>query len=260
MAKRITPAKGQRLTVEDFKLNERQRAFHDAYTSPESETHLNALQSALAAGYGDVVAKSDSAKWLPPTGCTPEACRNLKPLAQAIFWTLHNRAEDRRKVEERVAERSINERVISRKLIEDRLFEIVERCMGRELLDEKGRDLAAQMGDALVAEIADDKTGKLKLSPGDASVAIATKFKEYCRTFRLFRPTQAKEALRLLGVDIGMFITRLQKVPETAVDTLTPAQLQAERDRLEREWKAINETIAKKKSSSNGKSHKGALN
>jgi hypothetical protein len=244
MGRRRETIKGKVLAIDDFRLTERQRAFHDAYV--EGRTMGNAHASALAVGYAETSAKNMSHRWVPGSGNTVESIGTAMPIAQAIFWTLRSRAEIRREIEARTTERTIEQRVVSRQYIEKNLMEIVERCMGHELHDEKGCDLAARLADGIVDEI--------NLPPAkrkDVSALIAKRFKEYASSHRVFRPTQAKEAMRLLGIDIGMFITRWEKVPETPVDNLTPAQLVAERERLSREWENLQTEMGRRKTPAN---------
>lgn len=221
--------------VDEFALSDQQRTFHDAFT--DGPTRGNAYQSAVSAGYTEQTAHKVSSTWTPKMGETPETVRTKRPIVQAIYWTLHRRSIETREAEARSAEARIQKKVVTKEYVTDSLIEIAERCMGHDVLDARGRDLAARLGDELKAE--------LGLTAEQAN-KIGVKFRLYAKQHSIFRPAEARLSLRLLGVDIGMFVARIQKIPETAVDLLDVDELQQERDRMAKEWEELKSSLKAK--------------
>lgn len=242
-AKKTSPAKIP--VLEDFKLSKQQTIFHDAYC--DGETKGNANASAVFAGYTESSARKSSFKLVPPAGSTGESIRSASPTAQAIFWTLYRRRMIRDEIDQRASEQQIvvgvKRQIITKEYVEGTLYEIVERCMARpaKILDGNNRDL----GRKLAREFFDEIRGN-NLSEDEMVKIIASKFATFASKFYVFKPTQAKEALRLLGTELGMFNRVTKASLDTPVDAMSPEELLVEQKRLEDQYSELTAAVKKK--------------
>lgn len=233
-------ARGAIPSVDDFKLTPQQRDFHDRYTASGSPSRLNAYQSALAAGYTETSAKTVSSKWVPSSGHTPDSIRSCKFVVQAIFWTLHRektlRDEVNARTMERTIERQVERTMITKEFIESNLLELAMRCMGKDVKAENLKIAARCIDEAALPD-------KLDAALRDR---LIESFMRTCNQHKVFHPAGAKEALKLLGIEIGMFMKILRAPPETPVDAMSVDQLAAEKQRLEKQYAEITAVTAKK--------------
>lgn len=217
--------------IDDFRLTAQQRAFHDAYV--DGETKGNFFASAIAAGYSETVAKSRTGDMVPAIGETSESVRAKGKLIQAIYNTLERRRKIQAELERRSAEGEIERGVLTKKKIVDDLLELADRCMGRDKKDNR----------KLVADILSKAPFKITDAMREW---LIDSFLDTCHRYKVFHPAGAKEALKLLGLEISMFQRVAKFTPETEVDEMELHELLAEQDRLGKEFSTITKAIGKK--------------
>lgn len=232
MGKRPKNSPARIPTIDDFKLTEQQRKFHDAYI--EGPTRGNASASAVAAGYEERTAQRDSYKWVPAPGTTRESAGSLRSaVAKAIYWSLDAQRMIRDEVTARKTEREIEKQVVSKQYVVETLMDLAERCMGKDL--SKNRKIALE----LLEEVAD------RVDTATRSV-IADLFVKHANKHRVFHPAGAKEAVKLLGLEIGMFTRVAKAPPETPVDQMTAQQLFDEEKKLVERYAQLTSEAKKK--------------